>query len=224
MLTQLQRRMIRLASQDESLRPHLLRLLQAEEYDHIKDRRRELGIYPRPRDRRAPPPKVHKKVNHTFTYKDMMLDGVVTHTDTHVIVSYAPSWFKGGPRPSDSQDQHREELIRAIERNHRPQSFGRYLFVTPENPSPAAKNWPVAKDVRDAIQKTQRVFDGIARKNKAAGYKGNPDGQDIYQNEIDHGEDQPLAGGTDVMKRLQDDLLHEQGRPPREKNPVLKGA
>ncbi len=56
------------------------------------------------------------------------------------------------------------------------------------------------------------------------GYTGNPDGKDIYENEIDHGTDQPLAGGTDVMKRLQDELLHEQGRPSREKNPVLKGA
>lgn len=38
---------------------------------------------------------------------------------------------------------------------------------------------------------------------------------------IDHGYDQPLAGGTDVMKRLQDQLLIEQGREPRESNPRL---
>jgi hypothetical protein len=41
---------------------------------------------------------------------------------------------------------------------------------------------------------------------------------------VDHGYDQPLAGGTDVMKRLQDQLLIEQGREPREKNPRLAAS
>lgn len=54
-----------------------------------------------------------------------------------------------------------------------------------------------------------------------AGYKGNPDGKDIYKNEVDHGYDQALSGGHDIMKRLQDKLLHEQGRPERDKNPRL---
>ena len=40
-------------------------------------------------------------------------------------------------------------------------------------------------------------------------------------NHIDHGYEQPLAGGTDVMKRLQDELLIEHGREPREPNPRL---
>ena len=40
-------------------------------------------------------------------------------------------------------------------------------------------------------------------------------------NQIDHGYEQSLAGGTDVMKRLQDQLLIEQGRSPREHNPRL---
>lgn len=45
-----------------------------------------------------------------------------------------------------------------------------------------------------------------------AGYKGNPGGKDIYPNEIDHGtKTEPLSGGTDVMRRLQNRLLHEQG-------------
>jgi hypothetical protein len=38
---------------------------------------------------------------------------------------------------------------------------------------------------------------------------------------INHGYDQPLAGGTDVMKRLQDQLLIEQGRATRDTNPRL---
>lgn len=35
--------------------------------------------------------------------------------------------------------------------------------------------------------------------------------QDIYPNEIDHGYEAPLAGGSDVMQQLQNQLLHEQG-------------
>jgi hypothetical protein len=34
----------------------------------------------------------------------------------------------------------------------------------------------------------------------------------------DHGLIQPLSGGTDVMQKLQNSLLKEQGRPPREEN------
>ncbi len=41
---------------------------------------------------------------------------------------------------------------------------------------------------------------------------------------IDHGYDQALAGGTDVMKRLQDELLIEQGRETREPNPRLASS
>jgi hypothetical protein len=42
-------------------------------------------------------------------------------------------------------------------------------------------------------------------------YSGNPGGKPIYPNAIDHGYGEPLAGGTDVMRRLQNQLLHEQG-------------
>jgi len=45
-----------------------------------------------------------------------------------------------------------------------------------------------------------------------AGYSGNPDGVDIYPHEINHGaKGEPLAGGTDVMRQLQNNLLYEQG-------------
>ena len=57
-----------------------------------------------------------------------------------------------------------------------------------------------------------------------AAYSGNPDGKPIYDVEVDHGEHQALAGGTDVMKRLQDHYLVEQGSQPREKNPRLAAA
>jgi hypothetical protein len=52
-------------------------------------------------------------------------------------------------------------------------------------------------------------------------YSGNPDGKPIYPNEIDHGYTQPLAGGSDIMKRVVDRFRIEQGSEPREKNPRL---
>lgn len=44
---------------------------------------------------------------------------------------------------------------------------------------------------------------------------------DIYEVQVDHGYDQPLSGGHDIMKRLQDKLLIEQGRPTGDPNPRL---
>jgi hypothetical protein len=44
-------------------------------------------------------------------------------------------------------------------------------------------------------------------------YDGNKNGKPIYPVEIDHGYDIPLAGGTDVMQHLQNNLLREQGTP-----------
>ena len=55
-------------------------------------------------------------------------------------------------------------------------------------------------------------------------YDGNPDGKPIYDHDIDHGYDQPLAGGTDVMRRLQNQYLREQGRPERPSNPQIPKA
>lgn len=60
-------------------------------------------------------------------------------------------------------------------------------------------------------------------RGKRAGYKGNPDGEDIYPHEVDHGYGEPLSGGTDVMRRLQNRLIHEQGNviPQRPESPRL---
>lgn len=52
-------------------------------------------------------------------------------------------------------------------------------------------------------------------------YKGNPDGKPVYNHVVDHGVDQPLSGGFDVMKQLQNEYLKEQGRPERENTPRL---
>lgn len=59
-----------------------------------------------------------------------------------------------------------------------------------------------------------------------AAYKGNPDGKPIYPNTIDHGYGKPLSGGTDVMRRLQNQLLHEQGSDDqkRPESPRLASA
>jgi len=50
---------------------------------------------------------------------------------------------------------------------------------------------------------------------RVADYQGNPGGNGIYPVEVDHGYSEPLAGGTDVMRNLQNRLLEEQGREPR---------
>jgi hypothetical protein len=59
---------------------------------------------------------------------------------------------------------------------------------------------------------------------KRGSYSGNPDGKPIYPNQIDHGTDtEPLAGGHDVMRRLQNKLIHEQGDvvPQRPESPKV---
>jgi len=56
-----------------------------------------------------------------------------------------------------------------------------------------------------------------------AGYDANPDGEDIYPKDVDHGYVEPLAGGTDVMQQLQNRLLREQGSKPRDPNKRLDG-
>jgi hypothetical protein len=66
-----------------------------------------------------------------------------------------------------------------------------------------------------------RVFEQGRQKRREAGYRGNPGGKDIYENDVEHGYGEPLAGGTDVMRKLQNRLLHEQGRPQRPESPRL---
>lgn len=46
-----------------------------------------------------------------------------------------------------------------------------------------------------------------------ASYKGNPNGKPIYPNEIDHGYDKPISGGSDVMTKLVEKYRFEQGLP-----------
>lgn len=65
------------------------------------------------------------------------------------------------------------------------------------------------KHKKDWSEKDAKVS-RVARAFMAT-YKGNPDGKPIYPNTIDHGYGEPLSGGTDVMRRLQNQLLHEQG-------------
>lgn len=53
-----------------------------------------------------------------------------------------------------------------------------------------------------------------------AAYSGNPDGKPIYDVKVDHGDTgEPLAGGTDIMRRVQNKLLEEQGNPKRPRSP-----
>lgn len=59
---------------------------------------------------------------------------------------------------------------------------------------------------------------------RVADYTGNPNGKGIYPVKVEHGYGEPLAGGTDVMRKLQNRLLEEQGRPPRPESPRLAAA
>jgi len=76
-----------------------------------------------------------------------------------------------------------------------------------------------------AAASIERVAQKFMRMAAEAAYSGNPDGKPIYDVNVDHGEDQALSGGHDIMKRLQDRYLKEQGSLEREKNPRLaRGA
>jgi hypothetical protein len=58
------------------------------------------------------------------------------------------------------------------------------------------------------------------RASKSKPYSGNPDGKPIYPVSVDHGDtEEPLAGGHDVMRRVQNKLLEEQGKKPRPRSP-----
>ncbi len=58
------------------------------------------------------------------------------------------------------------------------------------------------------------------QKQASKPYSGNPDGKPIYPNAVNHGDvGEPLSGGTDIMRRVQNNLLHEQGSPQRPRSP-----
>lgn len=80
------------------------------------------------------------------------------------------------------------------------------------------------KDYRE--EGVRGASERVADRYEEASYSGNPDGKPIYPNEIDHGYDEPLAGGTDVMKRLQNRFLYEQGNTDqiRPTNPVVQST
>lgn len=71
-------------------------------------------------------------------------------------------------------------------------------------------------DDRFAAQRVAAAF-----MERRASYDGNPSGKGIYPVEVDHGYGEPLAGGTDIMRKLQNRLLVEQGREPRPESPRL---
>lgn len=73
------------------------------------------------------------------------------------------------------------------------------------------------KKLRQLAAEHPEMADRIAAIIEAASLDGKVD----YPNEIDHGYGQPLSGGWDIMKRLQDQLLIEQGSKPRDPNPRL---
>lgn len=82
----------------------------------------------------------------------------------------------------------------------------------------------------DMFVELQRAFEAVDRKDisrslakvaqdlRSASHR-TADEKPVHQ--IDHGYDQPLAGGTDVMRRLVNQFKYEQGLEPRETNPWI---
>jgi len=101
---------------------------------------------------------------------------------------------------TSQRDLHYRAYLRAILSNNESQA------------THLTKKFDGARDARDDL---------IDMAGKQAAYSGNPDGKPIYDVDIDHGEFQPLAGGTDVMKRLQDEYRIEQGGEVRAPQPRL---
>jgi len=63
----------------------------------------------------------------------------------------------------------------------------------------------------------------VCMSNKDPSYTGNPGGQPLYPNEIDHGYEEPIRGGTGVMRDLVKSLRHEQGRTSALRVAILAG-
>lgn len=85
---------------------------------------------------------------------------------------------------------------------------------------------PIQKLAKLALEHPELKGDilAILKRHAAAQEITGPPTTAIYPKEIDHGYEQPLAGGSDIMKRLQDQLLIEQGNTPREPNPRLAAS
>lgn len=52
-------------------------------------------------------------------------------------------------------------------------------------------------------------------------YAEDPKTTDIYPHKMDHGWTEPLAGGSDIMRRVQNQFRHEQGLPTRPDSEVV---
>lgn len=60
-----------------------------------------------------------------------------------------------------------------------------------------------------------------AREREIRRRASKPRTTDIYPENMNHGWDEPLAGGTDVMRRVQNELRREQGLPERPASPKV---
>jgi len=134
-----------------------------------------------------------------------------------------PNWRPSPPRPSPSRGN--QAVVDALQKylERRPNSnFAKSLLQQAQQGRRLSEkqNVVMVKMLAEArLSDLEPLF-------KVASYKGNPDGKPIYPNEIQHGYGEPIAGGTDVMRRLQNQLLVEQGNTDqvRPTNPQMKAA
>ena len=145
-----------------------------------------------------------------------VIEYILTDVNFHVLAMYAPS--------SVELTEDEAQMAKGIS--------GGYLQYGVEDAAAFSVALLEAAGLGEMARKFEKVairigvesglFDiRLGSKKACDTYIGNPNGQGIYPNEIGHGYDEPLAGGTDVMRKLQNQLLHEQGRDPRPESPRL---
>jgi len=107
-----------------------------------------------------------------------------------------------------------EWLVEKVRRKKGDEWWADNLFRDRSRWGPFTSLGEAVKEVEKRSRKRVKI--------KKASYSGNPDGNRIYPGEeFDHGYGEPLAGGTDVMRQLQNRLRKEQGREPRPDSPKV---
>lgn len=192
-----------------------------------------------PLEKAAPPPPPPAPAPPAGSTQDKLriLDALLAVRQDNFIQSLRDQVARGRPLSEAQLKTIRQNLYRnrmRDEADHFREVKAAKNPMTLKIPAPTLRD-PAAKALGDrggmggGSHKNKQDFErGHARNPKHkkpidrdAAYSGNPDGKPIFDVKIDHGEDQPLSGGWDIMKRLQDRYLVEQGKKPRDPNPRL---
>jgi hypothetical protein len=133
-----------------------------------------------------------------------------------------PAWRPSPPRPSPRANQAVVEALQKYLEKRPNSNFAQSLLQQAQQGRRLSEkqNAVMVRMLAEArLSDLEPLF-------KTASYTGNPDGKPIYPHEIEHGYEEPIAGGSDVMRRLQNQLLHEQGNTDqmRPVSPQMKAS